>query len=521
MISLENIPLDPGCYLYKDKDDRIIYIGKAKCLRKRVKSYFQKNDHDDKTRALVKDIAGVEFFATSSEVEALILESTLIRKHRPKYNIDLKDSRRYAYILLTDEEFPRLTVARDRSAKGKYYGPFVSADLRDHILKLLRSSFRLRTCRKLPKRECLRYHLGLCSAPCIRKISKEDYDAQIRHIEQFLKGDADVLIRKLESDMADFSKRQLYERAKVLRDQIFALKSLREKQNMEKDKRYDEDVINYILDKGHVCLIVFNVSKGILTTKNEFSFDFKDGFLEEFITQYYSSNPVPKEIIIPHAVSDDSIVDYLRGLRKGSCDLVVPKKGDKLDLLNLVKRNIEISFLRGDGMTNDLRDRLRLNANPHVIECFDISHTSGSDIVASMVQFRDGRPDKSNYRRFNIRTVEDNDDFASMREVVKRRYSRLKAEGASLPDLIVVDGGKGQLSAALGVLEELELKIPVISLAKRFEEVYVPGLGFPIRLKKQTPALKLLMQVRNEAHRFAINYHRLLRSKRLLDKEAD
>jgi excinuclease ABC subunit C len=308
----------------------------------------------------------------------------------------------------------------------------------------------------------------------------------------------------------------MYEKAKLLRNQIASLQVLNEKQTVEKEKSYDEDIINYIISDDKVYLILFNIVKGTLASKREFSFDYEDGFLDEFIVQYYSENKVPKQIIVPSMLNDESIKNYLENIRKGSVTIIVPEKGDKKQLLDLVQRNIEVSFFAESEMTNALRNELNLNSNPNVIECFDISNISGTSSVGSMVQFRGAKPDKSNYRRFKIKTVVGSDDFASIAEIVKRRYFRLKEENAPMPDLIVIDGGLGQLNAALGALGELELKIPIISLAKKFEEIYLPGRTFPIRLKKDSKALKLLIQIRDEAHRFAINYHRLLRSKEMI-----
>jgi excinuclease ABC subunit C len=320
----------------------------------------------------------------------------------------------------------------------------------------------------------------------------------------------------LKDEMAECSKKQAYEKAKIIRDQINSMQFLGEKQKVEKDKRYDEDIINYILSNNKVYLLIFNIKHGMLTTKNEFVFDYKEDFMEEFIVQHYADNEVPKEIILPAPLNDESILPYLSGIRKGAVVLTVPQRGEKLDLLELVKRNIEISFFSDSQMISDLRNELKLNSNPNVIECFDISNTQGSLSVGSMVQFRNSRPDKSNYRRFKIKTVAGADDFASIHEVVKRRYYRLKIENAAMPDLIVIDGGEGQLRAALKALSSLELKIPTIALAKQFEEIYTPGTV--LKLKRDSKALKLLVQIRNEAHRFAINYHRLLRSKNMLGK---
>lgn len=511
-----NLPKSPGCYIFKDKDGNIIYIGKAKELSKRVRSYFSNKKLDPKTALLVPMIAKVEFFATTNEVEALILENNLIKKHKPRFNIDLRDSKRFAFILVTEEKYPRLLVARNKELAGKYYGPFVSADKRDEVLKILRTAFQVRTCNKLPKKACLRFHIGLCSAPCTGAISGEEYHKDIKNAEEFLKGHAEELIARLKQEMKIASDNRLFEKAKSLRDQVAALESLTEKQRFEKDKRYDEDIINYIISEGKVYLIVFNISRGMLASKSEFVFDEKQDFLEDFITQYYAENSVPKELMLPHKLKDDSIKDYLTKLRKGKVMLTVPVKGDKQVLLELVKKNIEISFLAQSEMTNELRKALKMNSNPEVIECFDISNIQGSLSTGSMVRFTNANPNKSEYRRFRIKTVVGSDDTSSIKEVVRRRYYRLKLESKKMPDLIVIDGGKGQLNAALEALAELELKVPVISLAKKFEEVYVPGLNHPLHLKKDSKALKLLIQIRNEAHRFAIKYHKLLRSKEML-----
>ena len=284
------------------------------------------------------------------------------------------------------------------------------------------------------------------------------------------------------------------------------------------DKRYDEDIINYIIGDDKVYLIVFNISRGILATKNEFSFGYHEGFLEDFITQYYAQAQVPKEIIIPRRIKDESIKEYLKKMRCAKVRITIPKRGDKLALLKLVKRNIEIAFLSESRMINSLRKALNLNLSPNVIECFDISNISGTNTTGAMVQFRNAKPDKRNYRRFKVRTVAGADDFAAINEVVKRRYRRLDEERAEMPDLIVIDGGRGQLSAAAAALKELELKIPLISLAKKLEEIYLPGRSAPLRLKKSSNALKLLQQIRDEAHRFAVKYHKLLRSREMIGR---
>jgi excinuclease ABC subunit C len=303
--------------------------------------------------------------------------------------------------------------------------------------------------------------------------------------------------------------------ARKIRDQLQSLEALNERQLVEKNKEYDQDAINYIIVEGGVKLAVFNISHGVLLGKNEYEFAYKEGFLEEFISQYYSEEKIPKEILLPEEVTS-SMQDYLSDIKGSRVRILVPQRGESLLLLNLVKKNLEKTFMEKDLILSDLKDAIGLETLPVVIECFDISHLSGTDTVGSMVRFKDAIPDKSNYRRFRIRTVEGIDDFASIAEIVRRRYSRLKDEGSMLPDLVVIDGGPGQLSAASKTLVDLGLKIPIISLAKRLEEIYFPASGLPITLDRKSRALQLLQRIRDESHRFAVSYHKVLRKKRTL-----
>ena len=512
MIDYSSIPNNPGCYLFKDKKDRVIYVGKAKNLKKRVKSYYQKHALDPKTEVMIEAVDSFDFIVTDSEVEAIILESNLIKKHKPKYNINLKDSKRFAYIQLTGDDFPRILYARRPSGKGKFFGPFVSAAARDDIIWILKKSFKIRTCKRMPKKACLRFHINLCTAPCIENITKKEYGAIMKKVEMVLKGRTKELATSLKTEMKEASKDQHYEQALELRNQLSAIDWLSEKQRMQRQKRYDEDIINYKMHFDCVYLILFNVYKGTLENKQEFEFEVGESFLEEFIVQYYSENKVPRELILPKKI-DDSLVSFLRERRSGAVKVTVPKKGDKKKLLDLVQKNIELSFFGDFEKLTDLKNRLKLQEIPAVIECFDVSHISGTSTVASMVQFRNGQPDKNNYRRFKIRTVEGVDDTAAIAEVVRRRYTRLVKEKSEMPNLIIIDGGMGQLNSALGELERLDVSIPVIAIAKRLEAIYVPGLTFPIKLSKKSNALKLIQQVRDEAHRFALAYSRLLRKK--------
>ena len=512
MIDTQSLPTEPGCYLFSDSEGTIIYVGKAKNLKRRVSSYFSRHDLDRKTENLVAAIAGLDFIVTDTEVEAFILENTLIKKHQPKYNIDLKDAKRYAYIHITDEPYPRVHTARQPDGNGRYYGPFVSGREREDLLRLLKSLFGLRSCRRLPRRPCLRAHIGSCSAPCTGRIGEDEYRERVRRAEAVLKGDIAGLIRTLRAEMAASAEQQEFERAMELRDQITAIEGLRERQHVDRQKTYNEDIVNYIVSEGTVFLMLFNVDRGTLAGKREYTFDETEGFLEEFLVRYYADHEPPQEVILPVPI-DDAVAGYLSHLRGGKVRVVVPQRGEKKNLLDLVRKNVEIAFFGDRIKLDELKRRLHLPDLPVAIECFDISHLSGTAMVGSMVRFLWGKPDKRNYRRFRIRTVEGVDDFAAIAEVVRRRYSRLQKEGGEFPDLILIDGGKGQLAAATAVLRDLGIKVPIAAIAKREEEVFVPGFSHPLPLEKHEKASLFLQEIRDEAHRFAIAYHRTLRKK--------
>ncbi|MCF7901435.1 excinuclease ABC subunit UvrC [Candidatus Woesearchaeota archaeon] len=526
---LTQIPTNPGCYIYKNLDGDIIYVGKAKNIKKRVTSYFTKKHTDtknpgasEKTVQLVKRIKYVEFVITNTETEALLLENNLIKKHKPKYNIDLKDSKRYAYLLLTDEEFPRILTARDKKEKGQYFGPFTSGETRLQIRDFLIKTFQIRTCKRLPKKECLRYHIGICSAPCTHKITKEKYLEDIEKAKQILSGKTKEIIKQLESEMKKYALETNYEAAKHKKNQIDALLYLDEKQNMERNRKYNEDILNFVIKQDKVYLMVFNIYKGILENKEEYIFENEEDFLEKFLIQYYDEKEIPKEIILPKEINDGvkkelqtQKLTLKTNTKKEKLKFTVPEIGEKKQLLNLILKNIENAYFLEDDTLEELQKELKLHETPEIIECFDISHLSGTSTVASMVQFKNAKTDKNNYRRFKIRTVEGIDDFASIAEVVRRRYTKLKTDNLQMPNLIVIDGGKGQLSAAIKELEKLRLNTPIISLAKREEEIFMPGNPKPIILNKKSKSLKLLQRIRDEAHRFAITYNRNLRKKEI------
>jgi len=515
MFNIKEIPDNPGCYLFKDKKNNIIYVGKAKNLKKRLKNYQNNKDLDIKTQVMLSHAQNVDFVVTDNEVESLILENTLIKKHQPRYNIRLKDAKSHTYLLLTNEEYPRLIIDRGKKGKGKFYGPFVSAHERDYVLHFLQKTFLLRTCKKMPKKPCLRHHINLCDAPCTGLVSKKDCENKIQKVKMVLSGKTDELVKKLEKEMNSFSKNNLFEQALSVREEINAVRNLSEHQKMQREKKYDEDIINYEIKDDKVYLMLFNIYKGMLSNKNEFVFDYNFDFFEEFIVQYYSDNPVPKELILPEKISD-SIEDFLSNKNKSNVRIVVPLKGEKKQLLDLVLKNIEIMFFSDIDKVKILKTRLHLQDDPTVIECFDISHLSGTSMVGSMVQFNNGKPDKNNYRRFKIRTISGIDDTAALAEIVRRRYTRLKNEDAQMPNLIIIDGGRGQLNYALTELEKLGVKIPIISIAKQFEEIYIPGYMQPVRLLKKDKALQFIQEIRNEAHRFAIKYNKILRKKEMI-----
>jgi len=512
MIEIEAVPHLPGCYLFKDDQGTVLYVGKAKDLKRRVASYFQRRDHDPKTERLVGAAKSLDFIITNTEVEALLLENTLIKKHWPKFNISLKDSKRYACIHLTDDPFPRIRIARKKVGGGSFFGPFVSARERDYVFAVVRKTFGLRTCKRLPKRACLRYHMGGCSGPCIGKISEAEYGEKVRRAESVLKGRTSELIESMREEMKDYAAKQQYESAVPLRDEIAALESLQERQHVERRKRFDEDILSFIVEGGSVYLMVFKVYKGTLEGKEDFVFAYNESFLEEFLVQYYSEAEPPEELIVAVAL-DPALVEFLSQMKGRRVKVTVPKQGEKKELLELARKNVEIGFFGDRRKVEALKDRLSLPGPPNVIECFDISHLSGTSTVGSMVQFRGGRPDKRNYRRFKITSVDGIDDLASIAEVVRRRYARLLEESQEFPDLIIVDGGEGQLSAAARELTRLRIRIPIISIAKREEEIYVPGLDHPLPIKRDETASLFVQEIRDEAHRFAVNYNRLLRRK--------
>jgi len=518
-INYKNLPHKPGCYLYKDKHGQVIYVGKAKDLQKRIAQYFVKKELDPKTQLLVKNIVDVEFITTDNEVEALLLEQSLIHQYQPKYNIDLRGDIRYAYIKVTDEKFPRLITARKIDKQGRFYGPYTEGSARRMILKTLGDIFKIRTCNQMPKKVCLQYHIGRCTGPCQGFITEADYLFNIKNAERLLKGETRDIIADLSQRMKLASSKQQYELAKNYRDQITAVKLIEERQKIDVPKNFDQDVLNWLVVGNRIYFQLFNIDKGVITSRHKFTFANYSGVVEDFIKQYYSINFIPREIIVPEKLHEQNLIaKYLQETKAKKftvsylprVDLTVPVKGEKFKLLELVKNNLEINLGLEPGVV-DLQNKLGLEKLPKVIEFFDVSTLQGKYNAGAMIQMNNGRFNKNEYRKFKIKWSEAQDDFAMIYEIVLRRYYRLVKEKSKLPDLIVIDGGRGQLNAALKALKELRLNVNICSLAKREEEIYLPNKIQPLKLDKKLAGLKLLIKGRDEVHRFVIKYHRQLR----------
>ena len=535
--ALAVLPDKPGVYLMHDKDGKVIYVGKAVVLKNRVRSYFRNlASHTPKVRAMVAKIADIETIVTSSEVEALILECNLIKKYRPRYNIMLKDDKSYPYLKVTlNEEFPRLYVTRRQMRDGaKYYGPYADAGAMHATVKLLRGMFPLRTCRTMnAERPCLNYHIKRCLAPCAGLVSKEEYGNMIKSVCMVLDGRTAELERDLKRRMQEAADNYAFEEAARLRDQLQAVMRLNEQQKAVTGQDSNMDIIGFAKDMTGICIQIFFVRKGKLLGRDNFFLQ-DDGESEQevitaFVKQYYNeASYIPREIalpVLPDAEEQAVIEQWLAEKAQRKAELVRPQRGVKKDLLQLANDNavklLEERLRKGQlSLKNDVQAAEELQQalglpNPlERMDCFDISHTQGSETVASMVVFRNGSISKKDYRRYKIVSAEGKpDDFKSMQEVVYRRYKDYE----DLPSLVVIDGGKGQLSSALEVIRGLGLHdLPVIGLAKREEEIFKEGQSESILLDRDSAALHLIQRIRDEAHRFAITYHRKLRGKRNL-----
>lgn len=533
------VPDNPGVYLMKDDSGRVIYVGKAKNLRKRVRSYFQASRNlPPKVRVLVGEIADLEYIVTNSELEALILECNLIKKERPRYNIRLKDDKSYPYIkVTTNEEFPRIFMTRNFKRDGnRYFGPYTDVKSAREVLSLLKRIFPVRACKKSIKdgaseRPCLNYHIERCLAPCAGYVDRETYASMVKEICLFLEGRGSKLVSSLKEKMNQAALDMQFEKAAAIRDQISAINSVIEKQRIVSDKLDDIDAIGFASKDGVTCVQVFFIREGKLIGREHYLLEEAEELtvwqiLSEFIKHYYADAFfVPREILIVQESEDMALLEeWLSNLKGSKVSLHVPQRGEKKQIIDMVEENASIALEqeiaiqslekeRTDGALFELAEVLELDGSLELIEGFDISNIQGTQAVGSMVVFEHGVSLKEDYRRFRIKTVVGPNDYAMMQEVLRRRYFRVFEDGL-VPDLILIDGGRGQLNAALEVLDELKLEfIPVIALAEREEEIYVRNRAEPIKLPRSSRALQLLQRVRDEAHRFALSYHRSLRSK--------
>ena len=548
MVSLKekvsSLPDLPGVYMMKSEKGHVIYVGKAKSLRKRVASYFLKTaGQSTKTVSLVSHISDIDYMVTSSEVEALILENNLIKRHRPRYNVILRDDKNYPYLRLSSEEYPKLTVVRGiKKDKAWYFGPYTSATSMRETLRLIRRVFPIRACSdeafRGRKRPCLNYQIGRCLAPCVGFVSKEEYEGIVNDIRMFLEGKNRELARALGRKMAEASEMLDFESAAKIRDRINAVKKVLERQSITSGKLIDQDYLAVARKGDEAQAMVLFVRGGSVIGSKSFPFpklgeSSEAEILTSFITQFYSDEKfIPEEVVVSVDVDDKALIETWLTERKGkTVKLIRPVRGERVKVLEMAIKNAELALkdrlgLEETGIKNldGLKDALHLKNLPQRIEAFDISNIGGKEAVASMVVFENGRPKKSDYRHFRIKTVEGPNDYGMMAEVLLRRYGRLVSEGEKLPNLIMVDGGKGQLNVALSVAKELKLEgVDIISLAKERGEatdrVFVPNVKDAKWIPKDSPVLHLLQYIRDESHRFAITHHKKLRGKNLKKTE--
>ena len=528
------LPDKPGCYLMKDRQGTIIYVGKAKVLKNRVRSYFT-GSHNAKTERLVREIVDFEYIMTSSDMEAFLLELNLIKLHDPKYNIMLKDDKTYPYLKITHERYPRLVITRKvKKDRAKYFGPYPNGYAAAETKKLLDRLYPLRKCEPMPNRVCLYYHIGQCLAPCVKDIAIETYDDMTQEIARFLKGGQDDVKKDLTKKMYEASEQLDFERAKEFRDQIAHIEKVVEHQKIISNDFTDRDVFGYAVDKGWICVQVFFVRQGKLIERDVSMFPSYGEPDEEFLTFvarfYEQGNLLPKEVLVPKEIDAKMLAQAL------DVAVVQPQKGKKKELLELATQNaqnsidekfklIERQEERTLGACEELGDALNI-VTPLRIEAFDNSHIFGADTVSAMVVFVDGKPSKKDYRKFKIQQAGAHDDYAAMREVVRRRYTRLLRDNQVWPDLIVTDGGKGQMEVVREVLEdELRLDIPIVGLAKddkhRTKQLLYGNPPELVPLKHNSEAFYLLQRIQDEVHRFAITFHRQLHQKNAMTSVLD
>ncbi|MGN0031291.1 MAG: excinuclease ABC subunit UvrC [Candidatus Gastranaerophilaceae bacterium] len=546
--SLKLLPSLPGCYIYYNSDNEVIYVGKAKILKRRVKSYFNRKHDNVKVSVLVSQIDHLEYIITNTEVEALILESHLIKKHKPKYNILLKDDKKYPYFLITNEDFPKISIVRKRNMnpeKGKYYGPYTDIRAMHSTLDFLKKIFPLRQCKtpKFKSRPCLYYHIGKCLAPCQNMVTSEEYKAIVHQAELFLSGKQSELMKQLMQQIQKYSDSQQYEKAARLRDSYLDLQKTLEKQKVVyENTKLNEDIISLQHEDGILAIVIMMIREGRLIDKKDFTYDVeaedKTEFFETFFKEYYNTLALefPDKIVSNEleALGEKSLYEkWLEIISGKKVKISYGKSAQGKELQMLADKNARVildnaklskmSKINEDfnNIGSYLKEKLRLNNFPYRMECYDISHIQGTNTVASMVTFINGLSKKSEYRKFKIKSTEGKpDDFMSMKEVLTRRLSRLGEKGWEKPDLIIIDGGKGQLSSVMQIVADMGVEgIDFVSLAKRQEEVFLPNISKSVLLPRESSALFLIQRIRDEAHRFAITYHRNLRSKKLVEKQ--
>jgi excinuclease ABC subunit C len=561
---LKTLPTKPGVYLHKNAQDKVIYVGKAVNLRNRVRSYFHKSaQHNEKTRRLVSEIADIEFIVADSELEALLLENTLIKKYQPRFNVRLKDDKRYPYIKVHwQDPFPKVTTTRRlQNDGGRYFGPYTAAWAAYQTLDLVRKIFPYLTCNRVitgnDPRACLYYHIGRCAAPCIGVVDQAEYRQIIDDLCSFLGGNTEPVVAGLRTQMEQAAESLDFEKAATLRDQIKAIDQVVEKQKVVNNKAVDEDVVAFARDEQDACVQVFFIRGGKLVGRDYFVLEGtvdenNNEIMTSFLKQFYDqATTIPPQILLPSEVDEHMIIrDWLKSKRGANVVMKVPRRGKQRELLEMAAENAAetLNHLRAQWASDEtkqtealteLQQALDLPDLPLRIECYDISTLQGTNTVGSMVVFAKGTPRKSDYRRFKIKTVEGQDDFASMREMLRRRFRRLRdtepeqqaAPGkaasestwAIIPNLVIIDGGKGQLGAAMEILEEAELSdaIPIVGLAKREEEIFISGRSEPVILPRKSHALFLVQRIRDEAHRFGVTYHRKLRGQQAIKSSLD
>ena len=548
---LDSLPVSPGVYQFKDKHGSLLYIGKAQSIRSRVRQYFQsRSTGSPRLDLMISKIHDLEIILTDSDVEALILEANLVKQYSPRYNVRLKDDKSFPYIVITNEPYPRVFVTRQIKRDGsRYFGPYTDVKTMRFALKTIRDLFKIRSCnyyiddefiRKKKARVCLDYHIKKCDGPCEGLIPEKAYNGMIKQVEELLKGRTEKLKRQFEDEMKRASDELKFEDAADYRDKIKSLTVYSDHQKVEGADNIDRDIFVVAAQDDDACGVVFKIREGKLIGRQHFYFDNVEGkpdseILEKLIESFYSADTyIPPEIMISSEIENKDMLN--RWLHeRAEHDVYLLRAGDENDEKLLRMFRLNAKFLldelkiqrkkRGEFIPKSiqaLQKDLRLQLPPLRIECFDVSNIQGSDIVASMVCFDSARPKKSEYRKFKITGLDHPDDFASMKQAVYRRYHRVLEEQTQLPDLIVIDGGKGQLTSAMAALRELGINnVPVVGLAKRLEELYMPGVSDPQTLPKDSPSLRLLQRIRDEAHRFAVTYHRKVRDKRAIQSELD